>query len=123
MSLQFESLAAEKAFDHAASEWVIRYRHPGTESLSLVLQRTYDYLAETKLHPTPTAFERCYRGLLAEKKVPLVLEKLQAPESVHVETLTAEDWKKLPAAEARKRYAQGGAFKIAVDKLTAEGKI
>ena len=123
MSLRFENLSEEKAFDHAASEWIIRYRYPGVEPTALVLQRTYDYLAETKLSPTPTAFERCYRELLAEKKVPLVLEKLQVPEFVKEPELTVEAYHALPAAEIAKRYLRGGAFRAGVDKLIKERKI
>jgi hypothetical protein len=38
-------------------------------------------------------------------------------------SLTAEDYRRIPAATIVARYRRGGSFKIAVDKLVAEGKI
>ncbi len=123
MSLQFESLSEEKAFTHAASEFIIKYRYPGVEPMALVMQRTYDYLAHTKLSPTPTAFERCYRELLAEKKVPLVLEKLQVPESVKEPELTAEMYHSLPASVISHKMQTQKGFRDRIEALAKAGKI
>jgi hypothetical protein len=38
-------------------------------------------------------------------------------------SLTAEEYRRIPAATIVARYRRGGAFKIAVDRLVAEGKI
>ena len=124
MSLRFENLSEEKAFDHAASEWIIRYRYPGVEPTALVLQRAYDNLTAAKLAPSVSAFERAYRELLFEKQVPLALTPLEVPpESVKEPELTVEAYHALPAAEIAKRYLRGGAFRAGVDKLIAEKKI
>jgi hypothetical protein len=44
-------------------------------------------------------------------------------EEGEVMSLTAEEYRRIPAATIVARYRRGGSFKISVDKLVAEGKI
>lgn len=124
MALQFKSLSDEKAFDHAASEWITRYRYPGVEPMALVLQRTYDNLMASKLTPSVSAFERAYRELLFEKQVPLALIPLEVPpESVKEPVLDAKTYHSIPAAVlSRKMQTQPG-FRAQVEALAKAGKI
>jgi hypothetical protein len=44
-------------------------------------------------------------------------------EEGEVVSLTAEEYRRIPAATIVARYRRGGSFKSSVDKLIAEGKI
>ena len=124
MALQFESLSAEKAFDHAASEWIVRYRYPGVAPTALVLQRAYDNLTASNLAPSVSAFERAYRELLFEKQVPLALTPLEVPpESVKEPELTAEIYKSLPASVISHKMQTQKGFRDRIEALAKAGKI
>jgi hypothetical protein len=117
MGLQFESLAAEKEFDHFCAEWLQKYRHPGSEDLGKVMVRAAEIMDAMQLAPSVSLFERSYRSLLAEGEVKPVFEKLVEPLVEKPEVLTVEAYRAMPAATVARRYMNDRTFRAGVDKL------
>lgn len=117
--MQFETLAAEKSFDHAVSEWIRVHRFPGTQALALIMQRAFDNLKAAGLPPSPSALERAYRELHAEGAVGIYTEPLAIPPADPEKTLTKEQYDATPASENAKKYLNnfGGWYRAAVDEL------
>ncbi len=110
-----------KTFDECAAEWLLKYRAPSTEDLARVMERACSYGRSV---PSVSLLERAYRELLSEGKVALVTEKIvPPPTAVEPEVLTAEAYRKIPAAEIARRYMLDRSFKAQVDTLISQGKI
>jgi hypothetical protein len=115
--MEFENQKAEADFDSYAAQWLLRYRHPGTEALALVMQRAYDNLAGAL--PSVSAFERGYRELYAEGRLKLVTEKLVEPVMPVRQKLTVEEYRAMRADSVARKYMVDREFKRDVDSLIA----
>jgi hypothetical protein len=113
--MEFETLQQEKQFDHFASEWISRYRHPGREDLAKVMQRAHENLAGNL--PSVSAFERAYRELHSEGEVELVTEKLVEPVVAVRQRLTVDEYNSMRASDITRKYISDRTFKADVDDL------
>jgi hypothetical protein len=119
--MQFETLKDEKEFDHYCSEWLHRYRFPGKEALTLVMQRAYDNMGDGL--PSIAHFERAYRELYSEGRLLLITEPIKVEAVAQPEVLTADSYKKLSASFVTRKYLVDRNFKAQVDRLIARKEI
>jgi hypothetical protein len=111
--MQFNSVQEEEDFDSALATWLVKYRHPNTADLALVMEKA----ASIGGLPCVSLFERSYRELLAEGAVKLVVEKLVEPVVAKSEVLTAEEYRKIPVSQVLRKYMTDRNFKSQVDRL------
>ena len=119
----------EQAIEDALQDWFDTTRFSSDPRvIAPILEKVRSYVSEGEV-VAPAHMERAYTMLVRAGQIKpfagaLGSKPTTAPPTAQIrQSLTAEDYNKMPTHEIRRLYKTDSAFKAEVDKLIAEGKI
>jgi hypothetical protein len=114
--------------EKVATEWLTKHRYTSDpRTLSLIVRRAEQLVAELGGYPAVAHLERSYLELLNAGEIKkfgtFESQRQQAPEIPKDIPRTAAQYHQLPARIIALRYQREPAFKAAIDALIAQGAI